>query len=170
MALDSTPTDTDRLAHLQSRQQLVVLAVLVTLYAALPVALVLDFLWQIPFGLASSIAAPKIDSDALVQFMVPLASADGSVLEALHKLILPLAALFLGANFAMLRNGRLALWLFLVPLLGTVAALLAASLIDAYGSSAIKGAAGLPMLLRDIASNLGVVLMLLVGQNIGGAR
>ena len=160
------------LARLHARQQLIVLTVLVAIYAALPIVLATDFVWQLAFGRAASGAGNAlIDVNPLIDFVNPLASAKGSVLEALHKLILPLAALFLGANFVSVGNGRLATWLFLVPLVGTIAALLGASLLDAFPSVEIKlKYTGLPPLLRDVASNLGVVMMLLIGQNIGGGK
>ena len=49
-----------------------------------------------------------------------------------------------------------------------IAALLAASLLDAFQSVEIKARyAGLPTLFRDVASNLGIVMMLLIGQTLG---
>jgi hypothetical protein len=166
MAQDLDAGDAQGFARLQGRQQLFVLAALITVYAALPVVLVTDFILQLASGPAG--AKPVIDTNALIEFVNPLASAKGSVLEVLHKLVLPLAALFLGANFSMLRNGRVAAWLFLVPLLGTIAALLAASLLDAFQAVVIKARyAGLPTLFRDVASNLGIVMMLLIGQTLG---
>lgn len=171
MAVEGHP-EANMFARLQARQQLIVLTVLVAIYAALPIVLASDFVWQLAFGRAASGAGdPLIDVNPLIEFVNPLASAKGSVLEVLHKLILPLAALFLGANFASLGSRRLAAWLFLVPLVGTIAALLGASLLDAFPSVEIKlKYTGLPPLLRDVASNLGVVMMLLVGQSIGGKK
>ena len=171
MAQDIDVGKPNNFARLQARQQLIVLTALIAIYAALPVVMAIDFVWQLAYGRASAPGTLIIDANALVQFANPLASAKGSVLEALHKLILPLAALFLGANFLMLRNGRLALWLFLVPLLGTICALLAASLLDAFQSAEIKVKyPGLATLFRDVASNLGVVMMLLIGQNLGSRQ
>lgn len=158
----------DILARLQGRQQLIVLTVLITAYAALPVAMAIDFVLQIAFGLPSSTGKPTIDVNPLIAFAGPLVSREGGVLEVLHKLVLPLAALFLGANATMLRNSRLAAWLFLIPLAGTLSALLAASLLDAYQSNEVmRDFAGLPTLFRDIASNLGIVMMLLIGLSLG---
>ncbi|MDB5538374.1 MAG: hypothetical protein JWQ89_101 [Devosia sp.] len=168
MAQDVEAGEQKDLVRLQARQQLFVLSALIVIYAAVPTVMAADFILQLAFGRASSLGAPTIDANALVQFVNPLASAKGSVLEALHKLILPLAALFLGANFAMLRNGRLSAWLFLIPLVGTVSALLAASLLDAFQSAEMKVKyTGLPTLFRDVASNLGIVMMLLIGHNLG---
>lgn len=167
MAQDVEGAERQSFVRIQGRQQLFVLTALITIYAALPVVLAADFILQLAFDPASKIK-PVIDTNALIEFVHPLASIQGGVLEALHKLILPLAALFLGANFSMLRNGRLAAWLFLVPLLGAIAALLCASLLDAFQSVEIKVKyMGLPTLFRDVASNLGVVMMLLIGQSLG---
>lgn len=167
MAQDIDTREQRNFIRIQGRQQLIVLAVLITIYAALPVVLVIDFILQLTLDPASTVR-PVIDTNALTGFINPLASAQGSVLETLHKLILPLAALFLGANFNMLRNGRVAVWLFVVPLVGTIAALLCASLLDAFQSTEIKVRfPGLTTLFRDIASNLGIVMMLLIGQSFG---
>ncbi len=167
MAQEVEAGEQQNFIRIQGRQQLFVLTALITIYAALPVVLATDFILQLAFDPASAVK-PVVDTNALIEFVNPLASAKGGVLEALHKLILPLAALFLGANFNMLRSGRLAAWLFLVPLLGTIAALLGASLLDAFQSVEIRVKyTGLPTLFRDVASNLGIVMMLLVGQSLG---
>ena len=169
MAHDLHIGEQSGLARMHSRQQLIVLTALIAIYSALPVALAADFIFQLAFGRASSTSStPVIDTNALIEFVHPLANGEGGVLEALHKLILPLAALFLGANFSILKKSRLAAWLFLVPLLGTVAGLLSASLVDAFASSEIQGKyPGLSTLFRDVASNLGIVMMLLIGQSLG---
>ena len=167
MVADDKVVDGSAWERLRGRQQLAVLTVLLAIYCALPIVMSIDFIVQIFFGVASRNGHPAIDTNALVEFANPLASSEGSVLEALHKLILPLGALFLGANFDMLKNSRFALWLFVLPLVAVICALAAASLLDAFQTSEVRTQyPGLSTLFRDIASNLGIVLMLLIGQNI----
>ncbi len=149
----------------QSVQQLVVVGVLICTYALVPVVAIVDFIVQLAASAGSGTAI--IDIDTLLEFLSHLSAKEGSVLEALHKLILPLTALFIGSNFGTLKRSRLAGSLFLVPLIGTIASLGCAALIDAFSSTEVQGLTGLPGLFRDIASNLGIFLMLMIGQVLG---
>ena len=167
MAQDLNIDQAKLLEGVQRRQQLIVLTCLILLYAGIPIAASANFVFQILFQRASEAAEAAIDTNFLIELLGPLSTPKGSVLEALHKLILPLSALFLGANFAMLRTGRLAAWLFVIPLVGTIAALVAASLLDAFATSEVRTSySGLNTLFRDMASNLGIFLMLLIGQTL----
>jgi hypothetical protein len=144
-------------------QQLVVVAVLVSVYALIPSVAFLVIVQEV---LASGAGAggPTIDESLLFDFLQPLSSPDGSLLEVLHKIILPLAALFVGASFGEFTRRRLASWLFVVPLVGVLLSLGAASLIDAFHSATFPTKyPGVPGLFRDMAANLGVFMALMIG-------
>jgi hypothetical protein len=152
---------------LQSRQQLIVLAVLLTIYAIVPVAASVFAIWQLFFS--TPVAAgdmPRIDEHWFVNFLGTLAGSEKSILELVHKLVLPLAALFAGVNLGRIKKGWLASILFVVPLVGVVTALLAAILFDSFSSTSVHDHfSQIPTLLTDMASNLGVFTLLMLGMD-----
>lgn len=149
----------------QQHQQLFVLSVLVVAYALVPFGALISFAVEIVFGRLATGEEPIVDATELNRFLSTLGGGEAGVTQALHKLILPFAALFIGANFTTIQNSALARWLLLVPLAGVVAALVAAALFDAFATAGARAELiGLPAMLRDAASNLGVVLMLCIGQ------
>lgn len=150
----------------RSWQQLIVVAVLVSLYALIP-ALAFALILQQLVATGSSSGGPTIDESVLFDFLEPLASPEGSLLEVLHKIILPLAALFVGASFGEFSRRRLASWLFIVPLVGVILSLGAASMIDAFHSATFPTKyPGVPGLFRDMAANLGVFMALMIGVSL----
>jgi hypothetical protein len=141
-------------ADLQVRQQVIVLAVLLIIYASIPVAACIFDLAQMFGSLPVPGDPPRIDEHWFVSFLGTLSGSQKSILELIHKLVLPLAALFVGANLQRLKSGWLANSLFIVPLVGVIASL----------------ASALLTLFTDMASNLGVFTLLMVGVNVGGGQ
>ena len=128
----------------QQVQQLVVLGILLLVYVSIPVSASIFAVQQLfPFSGANG-DGPYIDEHWFVSF----------------------AALFVGSNLTRLRQGWLANSLFLLPLAGVVAGLLAAVLFDTFATNTVRTHFPLlPALFTDIASNLGIFTLLMIGIN-----
>lgn len=162
------PADAEPGKGLQVLQQTIVLAVLLLVYTSIPVATLIFGLFQLLAPLAPG-DAPRIDEHWFVSFLGTLSGAQKSILELIHKLVLPLAALFVGANLQRLKSGWLASSLFLVPLIGVLASLGSALLFDSFASISVRAAyPQIPTLFTDMASNLGVFTLLMVGVSLAG--
>ena len=150
----------------QQVQQLVVLGILLLVYVSIPVSASIFAVQQLfPFSGANG-DGPYIDEHWFVSFLGTLSGSEKSILELVHKLVLPFAALFVGSNLTRLRQGWLANSLFLLPLAGVVAGLLAAVLFDTFATNTVRTHFPLlPTLFTDIASNLGIFTLLMIGIN-----
>jgi hypothetical protein len=144
--------------------QLIVLTVLIIFYSLIPLSALVDLIGQIASNPRGDEGQINIDVDGFLSLLGPISAQEGGVLEALHKLILPLAGLFVGFNFATLKRGRWFAWLFVVPLIGTIGSLVAAALLEAFATDEVRSdLPGVMTLFRDVASNLGIFLMLMIG-------
>ncbi len=151
----------------QTTQQFATLVVLLGLYSLVPLVALVDAAWQL-YASAGPDGA-SIDTDGIVIFLGALAGSGKSILELIHKLILPLAGLFAGLNLGRFRAARLAGGLFLLPLGGLVASLVAALLFQTF--SATQVSQEIPALFTDMASNLGIFVFLMIGLSAaGGAK
>lgn len=144
---------------------LIAAAVLISVYALIPCVSFMVALFSVVMSESN-----KVEAGMLVAVLSALSAEGDTAAKLLPKILLPITAVLTGASIDRLRGSVVGSYMFVVPLVGVLLSLGLAVLFEVASSVDVGESKGaIVALCYEMATNLGVYLMLMLGLGIGQA-